>query len=151
MPTRQRNLESFKCLVTVCGIQWNPRQRRCHFHALKASFARRVFTRCKESPTHAFPGKRRMGKESTNARWIVGRIEQNIVSGMAIVASSVKRAAFAPSTASGNLSANLGDIVSAVINELSVHAKDGMNGSLNLLRGIPACLQVANRTLDQAL
>ena len=130
-------------------IERNARQRRRHLHAAKARLSRFLFATQKQCAAYTFARKCRMSEECANARRVACRIEQRVLAGMVEMACTVKSAAFAPSAAACKLSANLSGILRAVINQLHVHAKDGLHRSLNLFRRIPPRLQLAHRALDQ--
>src|ERR1700744_1111714 len=149
MAAGQGNIDCFKCVVPMGGVQRDAWQRGSHLHTLEASLARSLFARFKQRPSYALSRKCRMREKCANTRWVASGVEQNIVPRVIVVAGAIKRAAFAPAAASANLAANLGNIVRAVVNELHVHAKNRMNGCLNLFSRIPACLQLAHGSFDE--
>ena len=81
-----------------------------------------------------------MNEESADSSWVMERVERRILSGSRAVAAE-NGATPAPAAAADNMAGVLDDEVSAIADELAVHAEDWAKGGLDLCGRIERRLQ----------
>ena len=115
-----------------------------HFESAKTCGCRGCFADLENSAADSTPRPARMYEKSAYLRRIVAGIEESIFATGAVVAS-IERLALAPASAAGYdlvlIHRGFGYKVGAILDQLSVHAKDAFERLFQLFRRVVSGLQ----------
>lgn len=145
----EMHIVGFVSLVPARFIEGNTWESCHHFSSGEARCEGLSFATVKDRPADTLSSRVRVNEEGAYPGWMSCWIEQRRVPRFSVVARPVKCLPPAPSAASHNPIAELGNKIRTVLDQLMIHPEHGPDRELDLRIGVNALRETAYRIRDQ--